>query len=393
MSPATPIPKTRALRCELIVENSIFNHGKPALKTEAEKPSAEKENFCIQAVEDKIDINDKLIRIIGIQFFGIVIPNATGLVTSNDRSITYLMLAYGYFMLISLCIWEGNRWLLFRLEERYNWFINPAQKIILILGANVFYTAPLVVVMLLAWYRFTGSLVDWDVIKITAMVCVICVIFITHIYETVFLIKQRESDKIKNEKLERARVQAELEALKNQIDPHFMFNSLNSLSYLIDSDPSRAKEFTQSLAEVYRYILSNKDQRLVMLQDELLFLDKYLSLLYLRFDKNLQVLFNIEESSRSAYLIPPISIFIALENVVKHNEISKRSPMQVEVNLLEDYLRIANKIKPKKTLQHSSKIGLANLDERFKIITGKGVNTLISAENFELRLPMLPISN
>ncbi|ELR72808.1 signal transduction histidine kinase, LytS [Fulvivirga imtechensis AK7] len=376
-----------------MIENSIFNNGKPAFKPEAEKLSVEKENFCIKAVDDKININDKLVRIIGIQFFGVVIPNATGLVTSNDRSITYLMLAYGYFILISFFIWQGNRWLLFRLEERYNWFINPAQKIIMILGANVFYTAPLVVFMLLGWYRLTGGLVDWGVIKITAVVCVICVIFITHIYETVFLIKQRESDKIKGEKLERARVQAELEALKNQIDPHFMFNSLNSLSYLIDTDPSRAKEFTQSLAEVYRYILSNKDQRLVILQDELLFLDKYLSLLYLRFDKNLQVLFNIEESSRSAYLIPPISIFIALENVVKHNEISQRSPMQVEVNLLENYLRIANKIKPKKTLQHSSKIGLTNLDERFKIITGMGVNKVVSADNFELQLPMLPISN
>ncbi|UII33770.1 histidine kinase [Fulvivirga ulvae] len=344
-------------------------------------------------MENKIDINDKLVRIIGVQFFGIIIPNATGLVSSNDRSVTYLMLTYGYFILISFLIWQGNRWLLFRLEERYNWFINPAQKLIMILGANMFYTSMLVVVMLLIWYQGVGQVADWEVIKITAGVCVVCVIFITHTYETVFLIKERESDKVKTEKLEKARVQAELEALKNQIDPHFMFNSLNSLSYLIEYDPAKAKEFTESLAEVYRYILSNKDRRLVILQDELLFLQKYLSLLSLRFDDALQVNFEIDEKSKNEYLIPPISIFIVIENVVKHNEISKRSPMNVNVSLKEESLHIENKIVVKKVLHHSSKIGLANLEERFRIIVGKGVSTHISDGRFKIQLPMLKISN
>lgn len=185
-------------------------------------------------VKDNIDINDRLVRIVGIPFFGIVIPNATGLVNNNDRSVYFLIAAYAYFTLITSLIWQGNRLILFKLEEKYNWFINPAQKVVMILGGNVFYTAPLVIIMLLGWYYTINAPVDWKVIQITAIVCVICVILITHAYETVFLIKQRESDKIKGEKLERAKIQAELEALKNQIDPHFMFNSLNNLAHLID---------------------------------------------------------------------------------------------------------------------------------------------------------------
>ena len=353
----------------------------------------ERKTIELNQVENKIDVNDKLIRIIGIQFFGVIIPNATGLVSSNDRSVSFLMLTYGYFILISFLIWQGNRWLLFKLEARYNWFINPAQKVIMILGANIFYTGTLVVVMLLIWYHITGRIADWEVIKITAGVCIICVIFITHAYETVFLIKERESDKVKTEKLEKARVQAELEALKNQIDPHFMFNSLNSLSHLIDHDPAKAKEFTESLAEVYRYILSNKDRGLVILQDELLFLQKYLSLLYLRFDDALRVDFEIEEKSKSEYLIPPISIFIAIENVVKHNEISRRSPMQIRLVQKDDSLHIINKVAAKKTLHHSSKIGLANLEERFRIIVGKGITAGKHEGRFEVQLPMLKISN
>ena len=360
-----------------------------------ELPNRKKEvpNKKDHDLKDKIDMNDKLVRIIGIQFFGFVIPNATGLVDHDDRSILYLVAAYSYFMLIAFFIWQGNRFLLFRLEARYNWFINPAQKVIMILGANVFYTAPLVVVMLLGWYSLSDAPVNWEVIRLTAIVCVVCVIFITHIYETVFLIKQQESDRIKSEKLERARVQAELEALKNQIDPHFMFNSLNNLAHLIDEDTTRAKLFTENLAEVYRYILSNKDQKLVMLEDELLFLNKYISLLQLRFDKTLQVRFDLTEGDKLRYLIPPISVFFALENIVKHNEISRRNPMAVEIWMNENDLWISNPIRAKRSLEHSSKIGLNNLDERFRIIVGKGIGTMADERFFKLQLPMLPLAS
>ncbi|MTI21315.1 histidine kinase [Fulvivirga sp. RKSG066] len=343
-------------------------------------------------MSDKVDINDKLVRIIGIQLFGIVIPNATGLVTHEDRSVFYLFATYGYFMLISFLIWQGNRFILFKLEEKYNWFINPTQKVIMILGGNIFYTAPLVIVMLYAWYTFTGAPPSWDVIKLTSIVCVVCVVFITHAYETTFLIKQRASDIVKGEKQDKARIQAQLEALKNQIDPHFMFNSLNSLSYLIDENPEKAKAFTSSLAEVYRYILSNKDQRLVLLEDELLFLNKYLSLLQLRFGHSLDVSFKLKKEIEAKYLIPPISIFMAIENVVKHNEISKKHPMLVQISNVGGLLCIENRLQKKRSLQHSSKIGLKNLDERFKIIVGKGIETWVDRDTFKIQLPMLELN-
>lgn len=341
---------------------------------------------------DKIDINDKLVRLIGIQFFGIVIPNATGLVTHEDRSILFIFGAYLYFMLISFLIWQGNRFILFKLEEKYNWFINPAQKVVMILGGNVFYTAPLVIGMLSIWYHMVGQPANWSVMQTTAIVCVICVIFITHAYETTILIKQRASDIVKGEKMDKARIQAQLEALKNQIDPHFMFNSLNSLSHLIDVSPQKAKAFTSSLAEVYRYILSNKDQRLVMLEDEMLFLNKYLELLQLRFGTHLHVVFDLDKEAETRFLIPPISIFMAIENVVKHNEISQRLPMEVEISQRQQHLSISNSLQRKLSKPHSSKIGLKNLDERFKIIVGKGIETTIDNKQFNLKLPLLTLN-
>jgi len=344
-------------------------------------------------MEPKISINDKVIRIIGVQFFGIVIPNATGLVNNHQRSVMSLMFTYGYFILIAFLIWQGNRYFLFRLQEKFNWFIHPLQKVVVLLAMNVLYTAPLVIFMLFMWYEFNSMEVNWPVVQVTTLVCVVCVIFITHVYETVFLIKQRENDIVKSEQLERAKAQAELEALKNQIDPHFMFNSLNSLSYLIDNNQAKAKEFTQSLADVYRYILSNKDQTLVLLEDELNFLDKYIALLNLRFEKALQFDFNLGENTKNDYLIPPISIFIAVENVVKHNEISLVKPLTVKINCQNQWLTICNQKLKKNSLIHSSKIGLKNLDERFKIIIGRGIEVINETKTFELKLPLLKIND
>src|SRR6188768_1758333 len=97
------------------------------------------------------------------------------------------------------------------------------------------------------------------------------------------MLKEQENEQVKSAELQRAKAEAELAALKNQIDPHFMFNSLNTLTYLIKSDPVKAFDFTENLAEVYRYILSQKDQSLVLLEDELLFTRQYTDLLHLRF--------------------------------------------------------------------------------------------------------------
>jgi len=338
-------------------------------------------------------INDKMVRVVGILFFGILIPNATGLIDGFQQPLTILVWQYGYFIFVAFAIWQGNRWLLFRLEERFDWFINPAQKVVAILGMNVFYTISVVITLLSGWYYLAGKPMNWEVIQVNIIVCTICVIFITHAYETVFLIKQRQSDLLKKEQLEKAKAHAELEALKNQIDPHFMFNTLNSLSYLIDHAPKKAIQFTDSLAEVYRYILASKNQSMVMLEDELLFLDRYMAMLRIRFDETLRLDTGDTGSKANVYLIPPLSVFMALENVVKHNEISKTNPMTVMLSLNGEYLRISNPVRPKQNIKASSGIGLHNLNERYKITVQK--DPLYTRENgtFQLNLPLLKINN
>jgi sensor histidine kinase YesM len=343
--------------------------------------------------QQDVKLNDNTMRLIGIPFFGIAIPLLTGLFGELSFRDPLYWIGFAYFIGLAFLIWQGNRYLLFRTRKRFTWFDKPIEKLVLLFMNNIFYTTPLTVAWLCMWYNFAGfSEVKWDVILIVALLNVICVLFVTHVYETVFMVKEQQNEQVKSAELQRAKAEAELAALKNQIDPHFMFNSLNTLTHLIKVDSVKALEFTENLAEVYRYILSQKDQTFVLLDDELDFTHKYTDLLHLRFGKALIIKKNFNGSEGKQFLIPPTSVFVAFENAVKHNEISEKTPMYVEVDVHEGQLVIRNSIRQRKTPAHSSGIGLKNLDERFKLMTGKGIISGLEKEKFVVRLPLIPIN-
>jgi sensor histidine kinase YesM len=335
-----------------------------------------------------IAMNDTLMRAIGIPFFGIAIPNLTGLFGElTFRDVAY-WLGYVYFIGLAFCIWQGNRYLLFRTRQRFTWFDKPIEKLILLFVNNIFFTSPLTIAWLCLWFRWVEfPAIKWDVVTTVTLVNVICVLFVTHVYETVFMVKEQQSEQVRSAQLLKAKAEAELEALKNQIDPHFMFNSLNSLTYLIDADPARARQFTEHLAEVFRYILMQKERTLVMVDDELTFVGHYVRLLQLRFGSALEIQQHLPDAATS--LIPPISAFVALENAVKHNEISPRVPLRIELTMRDGALVIQNRLQPKRSLQPSSGIGLKNLDERFYIITGKRIEIENDGKHFTVRMPLM----
>ena len=346
------------------------------------------------AYSPSVKLNDSLIRTIGIPLFGIAIPNLTGLFGSLTFSDPTYWSGYIYFIVLAALIWQGNRYLLFRTRSRFTWFDRPIEKLILLCMNNIFYTSPLTVAWLCMWYQWAGfENIKWDTIIVVALVNVICVLFVTQVYETVFMMKEQESEQVKNAELSRAKAEAELAALKNQIDPHFMFNSLNTLSHLITSDARKASLFTENLAEVYRYILSQKDQSLVILEDELAFTQKYSDLLHLRFGQALIINKHFDSRTEKGFLIPPTSIFVAFENAVKHNELSEEMPLRIDLAVTDGNLFITNAIQIRKTLHHSSKIGLKNLNDRFKLITGKSILADQKENSFVITLPLISIDS
>ena len=339
------------------------------------------------------EMNDVSIRLVGVPAFGIIIPNVSGLFGDLTYRNPAYWWGYIFFILLAYLIWQGNRYLLFRTRRRFTWFDKPIEKLILLLVNNIFYTSPLTIAWLCLWYRMADfEMIDWQAIQVVVLINVICVLFVTHVYETVFMVKEQQGEQLKNADLSRARAEAELAALKNQIDPHFMFNSLNSLSYLISTDKAKAAVFTENLAEVYRYILSQKDRTLVLLEDELIFTHQYADLLHLRFGHALNFKRHFNGNLDRQFLIPPTSVFVALENAVKHNEISEKYPLQVDIDLKDKTLVISNAIRVKKNLAHASGIGLRNLDERFRITTGRGITSGMTHGNFfQVILPLIPL--
>lgn len=338
-------------------------------------------------------LNDIGFRVILIPVFGIIIPLVTGMVNHTALSMWTLKFSFLFTIGIAFIIWEGNRYLLYTLRSYFDWFNKPVRKIAALVLAISFYTIPVSALLLVVWYKiFNNGIINWNVITTATLIIMICVLFITHVYETVFLVREAESEKLKKEQLERAKAESELEALKNQIDPHFIFNSLNTLSHLIEQDPKKARQFNDNLAHVYRYILQNKARELVLLREELLFLNDYFSLLKIRFEKAVQLQINISEALFDQYLIPPISLQILVENAIKHNEFSDTLPLVITIEMQNDELIIHNHVRKKVLRKASSRIGLHNLGERYKLTTSKEITVSEAPDDFTVCLPVLKIA-
>jgi LytS/YehU family sensor histidine kinase len=284
-------------------------------------------------------------------------------------------LAYVYTIGIAFVIWQGNRYLLFSLRSYFDWFNRPVRKIIALLLAISFFTIPVCVVLLIGWYQlFNGGRVNWEVVRTSTLIIMICVIFITHVYETVFLVRDSES-----------------EMLRNAIDPHFIFNSLNTLTWLIEEAPAKAKVFNEHLADVYRYILNNRSRELVMLGEEMRFLDDYFSLLLIRYGEAVRLRVEVSRELFDQYMVLPISLQVLAENVVKHNEFSVREPLEINISLDGSRLRVLNRLSKKEAVRSSSGVGLANLAERCRVAMGVRLEVAETEGRFAVYLPILPV--
>ncbi len=181
---------------------------------------------------------------------------------------------------------------------------------------------------------------------------------------------------------------AKFESLKNQLDPHFLFNSLNVLTSLIGENPAQAEKFTTKLSKVYRYVLEQRNKDLVPIEEELKFAKTYMELLGMRFEDAVQ--FNIPDSiSNNELKIVPLSLQLLLENAVKHNVVSTSKPLTINIYEEGTYLIIENNVNPKEAIGKSTKVGLQNIADRYGLITQKGVKIENNNKTFKVSLPLL----
>lgn len=181
---------------------------------------------------------------------------------------------------------------------------------------------------------------------------------------------------------------AKYESLKNQIDPHFLFNSLNVLSSLIDENPDQAQHFTSKMSKVYRYVLEQRDKPLVPLQEELNFAASYLTLLKMRFENGLNYTIT-NNSTRGDLKIVPLSLQLLLENAVKHNKVDEQNPLTIAIHITDSQLEVSNILNPKEIFKKSTKVGLQNIVARYGLISNEKVHINKTTTKFIVSLPLL----
>jgi len=205
-----------------------------------------------------------------------------------------------------------------------------------------------------------------------------------------FMVKWKQASKfeITQQKIIAGTANAKFESLKNQIDPHFLFNSLNVLSSLIEENPDNAQRFTTSLSKIYRYVLEQKDKELVSVEDELSFAKTYMNLLKMRFENSLFYELPTTAINPDAKVVP-LSLQLLLENTVKHNVVSEQKPLHIRIFIDGDCLAIQNDFQKKEVLQDRQGVGLQNIVNRYGIVTNRKVLIEQNEETFTVKIPIL----
>ena len=335
-------------------------------------------------------IHDFWPRLLASPVLGALVANLSGLIDHRRHSTAGLIAAYAWFAAVAFLIWEGNRRLYFRLPRREDWLQRPWSRLGLLLTIICLYTIPVAAALLWVWREATGDPGTRQFALATALLAIVAVVVaITHVYETVFLLRDWESDRLRNARMEQARLATELESLGREVDPHFLFNNLNALVHLVEQRSEAAVQFIRTLSASYRYVLECRGRPLVPLADELEALERHRALADIRFGGCVRLQVQVQPADAHELLLPPVSLAELFHNALKHNTVAAGLPLCIRIRIEDTTLVFENDRRAGPQAAHSTGIGLSNLRERFRIATGRRVVWITEEERFEVRLPLV----
>jgi LytS/YehU family sensor histidine kinase len=283
-------------------------------------------------------------------------------------------------------MWAGNSLLGNYLNNKLSWTEYPVKRFIVGFIVTVSYSL-LTIIGLMEAFQYTLDFDFGDGYRFSVYLSVAITIVVSlFLHGRGFLLAWREAAK-DAEKLQKESIVARYESLKSQVNPHFLFNSLNALTNLVYEDQDKAVRFIKQLSEVYRYVLDTRDRELVSLNEELEFLEAYLFLQKIRFGDNLKT--EIHVANRSS-AVAPLALQMLIENAIKHNVISTEDPLIIRIVETDNFISVENNLQKKTTLgEVSSGIGLDNIRKRYEFLSNKKVEVLRSADKFTVRLPVI----
>src|SRR6218665_304279 len=313
----------------------------------------------------------------------------------DDLNVRNVLVTFFVSCLYSFGIGMGNGFLNVLLDKKWDWKEHTNTRVYYGILVTVLYTVP--VVLAINYFIFVvlqnqsldvffGPRMIW----VHLFYIILSLGVSTFMQARSFMIKWKQASKFEltQQKIIAGTANAQFESLKNQIDPHFLFNSLNVLSSLIEENPDNAQRFTTSLSKIYRYVLEQKDKELVSVEDELSFAKTYMNLLKMRFENSLFYELPTSISNPEAKVVP-LSLQLLLENTVKHNVVSEQHPLHIRIFEENDYLVIQNDLRKKEVIQDRRGVGLQNIINRYAIITGRKVIIEQTDTVFAVKIPIL----
>ena len=224
--------------------------------------------------------------------------------------------------------------------------------------------------------------------KDTYLICFVLLIFFTSLTYAIAFYREVANERIEKEKILREKSITELNALKTQVDPHFLFNSFNVLSGLIDESPDKAQKFLSKLSGIYRYVLENREEDLIALDDEMAFANKYMQLQKIRFGDNISL--DVDLTSEAyAKKLPSLSLQMVLENAIKHNGFDDKNPLRIKIRNQNGHLVISNNKLKRENLSSSNGIGLSNIRSRYELYGREDFKVSDEVNEFSVNLPLI----
>jgi Histidine kinase/2TM domain len=304
----------------------------------------------------------------------------------------HLLVRFLYTMLYGISLYYANGIVFDYLDTFFKGNRFPPKR--LIIGSLASFVASIFVIFLLRIFEdVIVENIPFEVFMqnekpANYLVAIVITFIVTLALHAFHFYKAYQENRLKEQKIIAGTASAKFESLKNQIDPHFLFNSLNVLSSLIEENPDNAQRFTTSLSKIYRYVLEQKDKDLVTVQEELAFAKTYMNLLKMRFENSIS--FELPENfENSDAKVVPLSLQLLLENTIKHNVVSEQKPLHIKIFIKDNYLIVQNDLQKKEVLQDRRGVGLQNIISRYGILTNRKVLIDSNESIFAVHLPIL----
>jgi sensor histidine kinase YesM len=333
-------------------------------------------------------INDGIFRAICIPLLGVFIPWAAHLLCCPQPATGYMLITLLYFALASLVIWQTIAKMVAKVRMQTWLQRNFARKILMISALMVPIGFLMGMVAAELWQQLALQDRSTSVSITCGILYAVLTLQLVLLYEALFLSKERELDVKIVDQLDHERVQAEITALKAELDPHFIFNALTTVSHLTSIAPETARSFTQKLAQVYKYFLINKDRELISLSDELRFIEDYFYLLQIRYDHSVHLRLQVDHVLETAMVLP-CSLQLLVENAIKHNRFSESQPLHVVISVNETFVTVENEVRRPAYPVESTRIGLLHLRQHYRLACNREITVEASEEVFKVHLPLI----